>query len=198
MSYDPALWIFVGAAITAIAGTWFVVFGLTIKRLGQKGSFVQASLAIIGFSFGVILTVYGISSLNVVDEEYKLVNQTARELFQGISSNTPVNQNVVANGQIAFKNLNTAVVTSTVVSAESNSSLPLESSFLIPLTSTNLDMKLSGNLSKDNKKWCFYIYTPSYQVIYNQSGRVKDGYGSAIGYCLNGLAYDASDASLDN
>ena len=184
--------------IITFAGGIFVyeaTLGKTLKRSSER-TLTAHSVVLIG----IFVLIVGVNVNGPAVKDYKSVIKTSHELFSGIESSASATQNNTIAGQITLKDQNTAAITPSApaLSTEVNSSLPPKPLFLIPLTSTSSDMRLSGNLSQDNKKWCFYIFTPNYQIIYTQSGKALDGYGTTIGYCLNGLAYDASDTLLSH
>ena len=126
-------------------------------------------------------------------------SKTAHDLFVALKSeaSTLVNQSNPVAGQISLKDPTTVVITPNNPAALTPG---LSSAFYtIPLNSSDPTLKITGNLSADNKSWCFDLTSADpnmradrRQVLYTELGQVA----VSTGYCLGGLAYDTNDQLL--
>jgi len=118
---------------------------------------------------------------------------TAHDLFLAIQTkahNLALASNPIA-GEIVLKDSATVLITPNTISKTGVSNGLSKDFYAIAINTRGQNMKLTGNLSSDNKSWCFDLSTEKDEVIYTQNGYVAGGSGK--GYCLYGLAYNGSD-----
>lgn len=118
---------------------------------------------------------------------------TAHDLFLSIQTkahNLALASNPIA-GEIVLKDYTTVLITPNTISKTGVSNGLSKDFYAIAINTRGQDLKLTGNLSSDNKSWCFDLSTEKDEVIYTQNGYVAGGSGK--GYCLYGLAYNDSD-----
>ena len=157
-----------------------------MKRAG-----VGLMVSVIGLSIGIP----GWAGINGQEQKATTAfESTAHDLFVKIRSeadNLAAQASPVA-GQITLKDPATAVITPNSGVA-STDGLASKAFYTIPLNSSDTTLTLTGNLSGDNKSWCFDLKTQNAdsrvnELLYNQLGNT-----SSTGYCLDGLAYNSSD-----
>ena len=179
----PALWLIISIEVKDVgtirsAALFLVVIGAVFLGVGVPGAAAHNHIQ------------------NTADSAF---SKTAHDLFVALKSETStlVNQSNPVAGQISLKDPTTVVITPNNPAALTPG---LSSAFYtIPLNSSDPTLKITGNLSADNKSWCFDLTSADpnmsadkRQVLYTELGQVA----VSTGYCLGGLAYDANDQLL--
>ena len=122
--------------------------------------------------------------------------ETAHSLFTSLSLSigpgTPQ-----SGGEITLKSGSTVTITTNLAVG---SSQPTKAPYNLALGSKDPFIGLTGNLSADNKYWCFTLTTKNPVLLPYRSARTtftQDGHATdRPAYCLNGRAYYSSDDNL--